>query len=315
MGQTPGHRPTARPVHRARRRWLFGALLGVAVVGVTAWFVVPRWTNSTTPIDVDDVASAFDQRTSVVAPPSTSLAAAGPTTTTSTTTGAIGATGVTTTVSSAATSVATVSSTAPLPPVVQPGVYRYASTGQEGIDVLDRPTHVYPAESAVVVSPSACGIEVEWQPLEERREWFEVCPSEGGLRLVRYGGFHRFYGQDDERSMECSGQAWLLAPDMQPGESTTAECSGSGNTDRRTTTYLRRDAVELDGVSTPVSVIRTEVEGSGATSSVSTRELWLTDGGLPVVWIDQVAGVSASVVGTVNYTEYAELRATSLVPV
>ena len=203
----------------------------------------------------------------------------------------------------------------PLPPLATEGVYRVASSGSEGIDVLDKPTHVYPAESALVLSRTPCGHRVEWIPLEERREWFEVCLEGGGVRLVRYGGFHTFYGQDDERTQDCPDGAWLVPPDDMAADTFTTTCAGSGLVDRRTTTVLRRDTVVLDGETVPVTVVRTTIVGTGATRGESTRELWFTDGGLPVVWIDDVTGVSDSAVGMVNYREQMEVRLVSLVPV
>ena len=64
----------------------------------------------------------------------------------------------------------------------------------------------------------------------------------------------------------------------------------------------------------PVPVVRTVVVGTGSTRGDSTRELWLADGGLPVVWIDDVTGISDSAVGVVNYRENMELRLMSLEP-
>ena len=61
-------------------------------------------------------------------------------------------------------------------------------------------------------------------------------------------------------------------------------------------------------------LVRTVIVGSGSTRGDSTRELWLTDGGLPVVWADDVTGISDSAVGTVNYREQMELRLVSLDP-
>jgi hypothetical protein len=219
-----------------------------------------------------------------------------------------------TVVSQGPTTTTTTTTAVVAPPMPAVGVYRVASSGSEGIDVLDKPTHIYPAESALVVTATPCGRRFEWMPLEERREWFEVCLDAGGVRLVRYGGFHTFYGQDDERSQECGDDAWLVPPDGAIGPMVAATCAGSGIVDERTVTVVRRDTVVLDGVSVPVTVVRTVIVGTGSTRGDSTRELWLTDGGLPVVWIDDVTGISDSAVGMVNYLEQMELRLVSLEP-
>lgn len=283
-----------------RRRWVSAGIVALAAVALGTVWVAHRWGNSTTPVDVDEVLAGFATTTSGSSPSSATSGAVA-----STTTDTVDAT----VVSQGPTTTAVV---APSMPAV--GVYRVASSGSEGIDVLDKPTHVYPAESALVVTATACGRRYEWMPLEERREWFEVCLDEGGVRLVRYGGFHTFYGQDDERSQECGDDAWLVPPGAAPGVTFTATCTGSGIVDERTVTVVRRDTVVLDGVSVPVTVVRTVIVGTGSTRGDSTRELWLTDGGLPVVWIDDVTGISDSAVGMVNYREQVEVRLAALEP-
>lgn len=282
------------------------AALG-AVTVATVW-VAQRWGNSTTPVDVDEVLAGFATSTSGT----TSGTTAGPSAS-STTAGAAAST-TTDTVDATAVSQGPTTTVAVAPPLPPVGVYRVASSGSEGIDVLDKPSHVYPAESALVVTATPCGRRFEWMPLEEGREWFEVCLDEGGVRLTRYGGFHTFYGQDDERSQECGDDAWLVPPGGALGTRAAVTCAGSGIVDERTVTVVRRDLVVLDGVPVPVTVVRTVVVGTGSTRGDSTRELWLADGGLPVVWIDDVTGISDSAVGVVNYRENMELRLMSLEP-
>ncbi len=287
-----------------RHRWVAVGIAALAAVTLVTVWVAQRWGNSTTPVDVDEVLAGFVTSTSD--PPSTSTTSGAPVGSSVVTTvdpveATVGSQGPTTTVA-----------VAPAMPAV--GVYRVASSGSEGIDVLDKPTHSYPAESALVVTATPCGRRFEWMPLEERREWFEVCLDGGGVRLTRYGGFHTFYGQDDERSQECGDDAWLVPPGGVLGTMSSVTCAGSGIVDERTVTVMRRDAVVLDGVSVPVTVVRTVVVGTGSTRGDSSRELWLTDDGLPMVWIDDVTGLSDSAVGMVNYREQMELRLVSLEP-
>jgi len=284
-----------------RHRWVAAGVVALAAVALTTVWVAQRWGNSTTPVDVDEVLAGFATTTFGPSTPSTTSGAPVGTTAAD----AVDATMV----SQGPTTTAVVA-----PPMPAVGGYRVASSGSEGIDVLDKPTHIYPAESALVVTATPCGPRFEWMPLEERREWYEVCLDEGGVRLVRYGGFHTFYGQDDERSQECGDDAWLVPPGGAIGTLSPVMCAGSGIVDERTVTVERRDTVELDGAPVPVTVVRTIIVGTGSTRGDSTRELWLTDGGLPVAWIDDVTGISDSAVGMVNYREQMELRLVSLEP-
>jgi hypothetical protein len=276
-----------------RRRFALcaAAALVVALVGTWAW---GRWSNSTTPLSIDDVveevgSSAAAGLTSIADPTTTSAD-----------------------LSPASSSAGTSPPPVVTVPAVSPGVYRYLTKGQEGIDALSKPVRAYPAESAVVVSSSGCGMRVEWRPLEERREWFEICSERGGWRLVQYGSFHSFFGTDDERSVICPDDAWLVAPGSEPGDAGVATCTGSGLVDVRTSTFRRRDVATVDGAQVEVVVVDVAVVTSGATTGTSTRELWLAPDGLPVVWSDEVSGASESVVGMVNYDERFTLRVASL---
>jgi hypothetical protein len=267
----------------------------VVVVGTFAW---GRWSTSTTPLSIDEVVAEVGSSVpagSTSIAPSTSMGAA------------VSPPSLVEPSAPSAPSATTV-------PAVSPGVYRYLTNGQEGIDALSRPVRAYPAASAVIVSPSGCGMRVEWRPLEERREWFEICPEQGGWRLVQYGSFHSFFGTDDERSVICPDDAWLVAPGSEPGDAGVATCAGSGLVDVRTSTFRRRDVATVDGSQVEVVVVDVAVVTSGATTGTSTRELWLAPDGLPVVWSDEVSGASESVVGMVNYDERFTLRVASLEP-
>jgi hypothetical protein len=194
----------------------------------------------------------------------------------------------------------------------RPGVYVYAGTGKEGIDVMSSPSHDYPAESAVTVVPSGCGVKLEWKPLAERYEWFELCRVKGGLAITRYGGFHEFLSARDTRELVCGDETWLLAPEGVAPASAT--CEGSGITDVRSTKVVGNKKVSVGGVDIEGTEIRTDFVTSGATSGTSTRVLVIDDNGLPLSWSDTVVGKTESFIGTVTYTENMTLQLTSLEP-
>ncbi len=290
---------------RPRRRWVLVVAGVVVVIVAIAGWVASRWDNSTTPISLVEAAEQFGTGPATTTP-SSAMAEA---TTTTADQPAVTTTALPVSTTAPAT---TVVPDAVVTASVPTGVYRYLTTGTEGIDALSKPTHEYPAESAIIVTETSCGKRIEWTPLVERREWFEICSVDGGLRLIGYGGFHTFFNQDDERSVACPQNAWLVPPQVRFGEVSTATCEGSGLVDVRTTTVVRSDVVTIDGSTVPVTVVTIALTTSGDTVGTTTRELWLTDDGLPAVWIDDVSGASGSVVGTVNYLEHMELRLASL---
>ena len=282
-----------------RRRWLFAGLAVLLLGGAVAVWAALRWSNSTTPVSVADAAAAFQTSAPVPTPASTAsvtteAASAGPTT-------------------GSTTGLTPPSTVAPVA-LVEPGVYRYLTSGSESIDVLTKPEHHYPTESAVTVTATACGVRIEWKPLAERREWFELCRTDSGLRLASYGGFHTFFDQPDERSLTCPANAWLIPPAGVVADPSVT-CSGSGLVDVRTVTVAGTDVVNVDGGDVPVTVVRVGVVTTGATTGTATRELWLAANGMPLVWRDDGTGASGSAVGIVHYHEHMALRAASMVAV
>lgn len=269
-----------------------GLVAAVPVIVAGRWAQV-RFGNSTSPITIDAALDRFRSTT-------TSAATEHP--------GATPAPGVTA-APAPTTEVPGGRTALPLP-----GVYRYATLGREGIDALTRPTHEYPAETAVVVEPAGCGVRVSWTPLLERTEWWEMCLVDGGLALVRYGGTHEFFGQRDERTLECPSEAWLVPPAAAGIDTWTVTCSGSGMVDVRTTT-TSPVVVEIDGEEVEAVRVDTTVDTTGDTTSVSSRTLLLAADGVVVGWHDEVLGHSDSEVGIVEYTEEVDLVVRSLDPV
>lgn len=183
-----------------------------------------------------------------------------------------------------------------------PGVYRYATVGGEGIDALTKPSRIYPAETAVVVTNFGCGVKVEWKPLQERSEWWEMCIDGGGIAVASYGGTHEFFGNRDERTLVCPEMTWLVPPPGGPSEQ-AASCEGSGIRHDRVTRWSVSSATLADGTEMAGVGSTMEFATSGGARGNSTRTLVLTSRGLPLYWADSVAGQSDSVVGTVNHDE------------
>lgn len=198
--------------------------------------------------------------------------------------------------------------------LVAPGVYRMTTSGQESIDLLGGATHLYPAETALVVRPSGCGVRLEWTPLEERTEWWEMCLVDGGIAIVRTGGIHEFFGQRDERSVECPDRAWLVPPPEQSAETWQHTCEGSGLVDVRTVSIAEPTNVTIDGRTVVAVKIDMAVSTTGDSESATTRSLVLTEDGLPLSWSDNVLGTSDTAAGSVTYRETFEMKLVSTAP-
>lgn len=200
--------------------------------------------------------------------------------------------------------------TASLP---EPGVYSYGTTGRESVVTFLSAARDYPVESTITVTRTDCGVRMEWTPLRERTEFMEVCPVEGGVALVRYGGAHEFFGMRDEYSLDCPAGAWLVPPsgttDVEP-----VTCAGGNLQHVRSTTMLGPRSVLIGGVEVEGVRVITEIATSGAMNGTITTTKVIGPGGLILSWGDEVDGLLPSPVGDVTYKESFTLSLSSLTP-
>lgn len=195
-----------------------------------------------------------------------------------------------------------------------PGVYRYTTIGGEGIDVLTKPRHDYPSESAIVISPSGCGVRVEWMPLEERNEWWEMCPVDGGIAIETYGGVHEFFGNRDQRTLTCDSRHWLVPPPQ--GEVIARfRCTGTNLVHEWSREVVGRVSVVVGGEVVEAVDIRSEIITKGDATGTTIRELVVAANGLPLSWTERTTGRSDSPLGTVNHDEEFVLELRGLSPV
>lgn len=195
----------------------------------------------------------------------------------------------------------------------QPGVYRYVTTGSEGIDILSKPRHDYPTESAIVISPSQCGVRVEWMPLEERSEWWEMCLADGGIEITRYGGMHEFFGNRDERTLTCERTHWLVPAPEEP-VSAYFRCTGTRLVHEWSWEVLGRTTMTVDGEDVDGVRVRARIVTGGEATGTTVREMVLSETGLPLLWEETTDGASDSPLGAVNHDERFTLMLASLVP-
>lgn len=279
-------------------------VVALLVVGVIAYF---RLRTETTPISVDDAVARFPTSLASTSAPTAPSTTAGPSTAPPVNASMAAPVGAPVG-ASIVPSIAAVG-------VPAPGVYAYAATGGESLDVLTGVERSYPAETPVVVEASTCGVVVSWTPLEQRAESFEVCADAGGLRIVRTTSTHEFFGQREVRSLECDAGAWLVAPGAEVGTTWDAVCSGSGLVEQRRSTLVERTTATVAGVARDAVVIESAVSTTGTTTGATTRRLTLdVETGLPIEWVDEVRNSTATAAGDAAYAEQVRLVAASLTP-
>jgi PKD repeat protein len=184
----------------------------------------------------------------------------------------------------------------------QVGVYRYSTTGSESIKSIVSASHDYPAESAVTITRSGCGVKMEWAPLRERSEFLEICRIDDRLVLTNYGGAHEFFGLRNEHSVTCPSQTWLI-PDAEDLDNNKVVCEGSGLVHNRNTTSVKATEVFIDGKRIDGFVVVTEFVATGTFNGTTIRTMTFDEDGMLLSWSDVVDGFSKTPIGDADYTE------------
>ncbi len=265
------------------------ALVVVAVLG-TAKLVV-EWRDRADPVDVSDLAAAFDS------PAGASPRADGP---------EQGSGG----------------------PVELPvGVWSYAASGTEYVDLLGGPLHEFPSQVAQSVTNTECGQDIEVTLFEQRSDVLELCWSDdGALRLERFETRHEFVGVADVTVTDRCGSIDIWWPGIEEDVGTEAKsvnCTAEGNMSGNVGAVVTQEVVAVEQVETGAGIhdaARVRVTSRVGTEADPTHgvydaEFWfgLDDGVILRRTLD--AEVNASTpVGAVRFEEAFDIRADDIDP-
>jgi hypothetical protein len=272
------------------RRWLAAiaaaVLLLAAIAGLVAWL---RFRNGgrTTTVSAEEALNRYRESAASTTTPTTSNPAAAAATTSPTT-------------------------TAPLAVLPQPGVYTYATSGNDGVDALGGARHQYPATTTITVTPSGCGVVQRWVAAVERWDETTTCATAGGTNLVHFTGFHRFFGGDSYDDYSCTGEPRPVR--AAAGTTWTVTCVASDETTVHRGTVVGSELVDVNGQSVPTLHV-TDLQDDGDPSDHQVTDTWYQEGtDLVVRRISRIATSSSSPVGVVHYDETYEIDLQSLVP-
>jgi hypothetical protein len=209
--------------------------------------------------------------------------------------------------------------TAPVAAATLPtlGVYRYATSGSEHIDVLGGTGHTYPAETTLTVTPDGCGVNLRWDLLKERREDWRLCTTTAGVVWQAQGGhfYHEFFNHGQLQTLTCDRPALLVPLDHAPRPSLPLDCQLDSEQWQPQWTVIGPDTRTVAGVQIPVMHVRMVVDMNRKYYEHTTMDYWFDAHGLPV----HVAGTKTSksnsgLVGDVIYTETISADLESLEP-
>lgn len=209
--------------------------------------------------------------------------------------------------------------TTPLPAGVtipDQGVYAYATTGGEQTQLLGTSRHDYPDPTTIAIRANDCGFTQTWTALDKRVEEWTFCKEPDGLKPRTFRDVHSFYGRDDDRTYQCSGDG--VFPLKAGGGEQTFTCRTDSTTRTDHVRVVGREPLPVDG--TPVDTIhlrdRYTLSGSTTTDTPGTMDWWLDpETGLPIRISVSVKDASDTPIGKkAQYQESYELRLQSRQP-
>jgi hypothetical protein len=177
------------------------------------------------------------------------------------------------------------------------GVYVFDTRGGETLNALGGARHAYPAQTALTLIRSACGVSEEWTALEGRSTTWTLCGASLDLRVS--SEVHRFYGRTDRTTYACSGSV-LRAPATRHFRCRSHEGVETGR---------------VVVVSTRPLHVRTIGRIRGGDQGTETVDWWFGPASPVPLRIDLSSRTSRHVfVGRVHYRENADLRLRSATP-
>ena len=183
-----------------------------------------------------------------------------------------------------------------------PGVYRYSTTGGDSSKLLAGASHDYPAESVITITRSGCGVRMEWTPVRERSEYFDVCRADDRLVLKGYGGAHEFFGMRNEHAVTCSDQTWLI-PALENGDSASTVCEGGNLKHNRTTASVKAVEVLIGEEKVDGFIVESKFAAEGTFNGTTLRTMTFDEDGVLLSWTDVVSGFTPTPVGNAGYEE------------
>jgi len=208
----------------------------------------------------------------------------------------------------------TTTSTIPAPELPALGVYQYATSGFDAVDVLTGARHEYPAITTITVTPSGCGVRLRWDVAVERWDTWDWCLDGRAIRLERWSGHHEFFDVAATNDYVCSGEPRPL--DAEPGTTWTMICNVA---DRDTSSYVgtvvERATMSIGGVEVPALHIWYDVVVTGVSTGTHAVDGWYrTTDGLPLREIIATSTSQDTPVGRSGFEEQSTIELISLTP-
>jgi len=208
--------------------------------------------------------------------------------------------------------------TSPRPPEASlpaEGVYVYATSGSEYVDVLGGTRHQYPPETTITVKHEGCGMRDRWDALRARWDARGYCATERGLTVKEVVAHHEFYGRADERTFVCDAGAIANPRDAKPGETWTTVCRSDDAVGATQVGVIGYEELVIGGARVATFHFHSLTTLTGAQRGTQEYDDWMVrDTSLLVRRVSSGDVRSKSPIGTAHYQEHFELYLKSLAP-
>jgi hypothetical protein len=192
---------------------------------------------------------------------------------------------------------------------VPEGVYAYDTKGSETVHFGPGETHRYPDTTYVRYTPTACGFEAAWEPLQDRSNVYRLCVNP--FTLATYDQNHKFFGRADQRKFICP-QPLPMADGGHVQCWTDDHSIGADNR-----VFSTREIYTIEGQQIPVQHVTILAQASGDANGSQHSEWWFSEYNNLLLKATSVISTDAHVLvlGNITYTENVTVKLHSLRPV
>jgi hypothetical protein len=198
-------------------------------------------------------------------------------------------------------------------PVMAPGVFSYATTGSEGLNLMGM-SRSFPARTDMVVTSGSGGTcsTVEWVPIEQHTESTSLCHSgHDSLAISELVSHEAIAGATTTTVITCPATTYVVPPVARTGVRWSSTCHEVNPSESVTAAgqVLGIAPMVVGGERLSTLHVRLSFGFAGADQGTSPVDFWISTGRGLIVREQETAHITQS---GVHYTEQMDSRLTTL---